>query len=179
MNHDRYEDTYIAGILGAVRTIALVGASANISRPSFFVVKYLAAKGYQVHPVNPGLAGQEIAGHRVYGALDEVPAPVDMVDIFRNSEAALEVTREAIRLKDGLGIKVVWMQLSVRNDAAAAEAEAAGLQVVMNRCPKIEYGRLSGEIGWMGVNANVVSSRRPLLGSGVQNQVIAGGIRRP
>jgi predicted CoA-binding protein len=178
MNHDRYDDAYVAGILGGIRRVALVGASASINRPSFFVLKYLAAKGYTVFPVNPGLAGQEIAGQRVYGALADVPAPVEMVDIFRNSEAALDVTRDAIRLKDTLGVKVVWMQLSVRNDAAAAEAEAAGLRVVMNRCPKIEYGRLSGEIGWMGVNGGVVSSRRPLLGAGVQNQLIGGATRR-
>ncbi|MDP1907045.1 MAG: CoA-binding protein, partial [Hyphomicrobium sp.] len=127
-----------------------------------------------VRPINPGLAGKEILGCPVYGSLADVPGPVDMVDIFRNSEAALEVTREAIRDKDRLGLKVVWMQLSVRNDAAATEAEAAGLKVIMNRCPKIEYGRLSGEIGWMGVNAGVVSSRRPLLGAGVQNQVLFG-----
>lgn len=178
MNHDRYDDGHIAGILTEVRTVAMVGASANINRPSFFVIKYLMGKGYTVHPINPGLAGKEIQGARVYGALGDVPGPVDMVDIFRNSEAALEVTREAIREKDRLGLKVVWMQLSVRNDQAAAEAEAAGLKVVMNRCPKIEYGRLSGEIGWMGVNAGVVSSRRPLLGAGVQNQLI-GGLKRP
>jgi predicted CoA-binding protein len=177
MQHDRYDDSYIAGILSTVRTIAMVGASANISRPSFFALKYLVGKGYTVHPINPGLAGQQIAGQHVYASLAEVPAPVDMIDIFRNSEAALEITREAIALKDRLGLKIVWMQLSVSNDQAAAEAEAAGLKVVMNRCPKIEYGRLSGEIGWMGVNAGVVSSRRPLLGAGVQNQVIAG--RRP
>jgi len=173
MNHDRYEDTYIADVLNETRSIAMVGASANINRPSYFALKYLVGKGYNVHPINPGLAGKKIAGQTVYAALADVPVPVDMVDIFRNSEAALEVTREAIRLKDRLGLKTVWMQLSVRNDEAAAEAEAAGLRVVMNRCPKIEYGRLSGEIGWIGVNAGVMSSRRPLLGSGVQNQVIA------
>jgi len=174
MNHDRYyEDAYIASVLGEMRTIALVGASANISRPSYFVLKYLMAKGYRVYPVNPALTGKEIGGQRVYASLEELPAPVDMVDIFRNSDAALEVTRDAIRLKDCLELKLIWMQLSVRNDEAAAEAEAAGLEVVMDRCPKIEYGRLSGEIGWMGVNAGVVSSRRPLLGSGVQNQIIA------
>jgi len=172
MNHDRYDDAYIAEVLNETRSIAMVGASANINRPSYFALKYLVGKGYRVHPVNPGLAGKEIAGQRVHGTLEEVPAPVDMVDIFRNSEAALEITREAIRLKDRLGIKTIWMQLSVRNDEAAAEAEAAGLRVVMNRCPKIEYGRLSGEIGWMGVNAGVMSSRRPRLGSGVQNQII-------
>ncbi|MDX2155166.1 MAG: CoA-binding protein [Hyphomicrobiaceae bacterium] len=178
MSHDHYDDTVISGILSRTRTVAMVGASANINRPSYFVIKYLLGKGYAVHPINPALAGKEILGQRVYGSLAEVPGPIEMVDIFRNSEAALEVTREALREKDRLGLKVVWMQLSVRNDQAAAEAEAAGLDVVMNRCPKIEYGRLSGEIGWMGVNPGVVSSRRPVLGTGVQNQVL-GGIRRP
>jgi uncharacterized protein len=173
VNHDRYDDDYIAGILGSVRTVALVGASANMNRPSYFVIKYLGGKGYTLHPVNPGLAGQSILGHTVYASLADVPAPVDMIDIFRNSQAALEITREAIAHKDRLGLKVLWMQLSVRNDEAAAEAEAAGLQVVMNRCPKIEYGRLSGEIGWAGVNAGVISSRRPVLGVGLQNQRIA------
>lgn len=177
MQHDRYDDTYIADILSEVKTIAMIGASANISRPSYFALKYLIGKGYTVVPVNPGLAGKEIFGQPVYATLPDVPAPVHMVDIFRNSQAALEITREAIALKDRLGIKVIWMQLSVSNEIAAAEAEAAGLKVVMNRCPKIEYGRLSGEIGWMGINAGVVSSRRPLLGAGVQNQVI-NGIRR-
>lgn len=176
MTHDSYSDDFISGILGSVKTVALIGASANINRPSYFVLKYLGAKGYDVHPVNPGLAGQSILGRTVYAQLADVPAPVDMIDIFRNSEAALAITRDAIALKDKLGIKVIWMQLGVRNDAAAAEAEAAGLTVVMNRCPKIEYGRLSGEIGWAGVNAGVISSRRPLLGSGVQNQII--GIKR-
>ena len=173
MNHDSYGDDYIAEILGSVKTVAMVGASANVNRPSYFVMKYLAAKDYTPIPVNPGLAGKEILGARVYGALAEVPQPVDMVDVFRNSEAALEVTREAIRLKDKLGIKVIWMQLTVRNDAAATEAEAAGLQVVMNRCPKIEYGRLSGEIGWAGVNAGVLTSKRAVLGAGLQNQRLA------
>ncbi len=173
MNHDRYDDDYIAAILGDVKTVALVGASANMNRPSYFVTKYLAAKGYTPIPVNPGLAGQEILGHIVYATLADVPGQVDMVDIFRNSEAALEVTREAIRLKDKLGLKVVWMQLTVRNDQAAADAEAAGLRVVMNRCPKIEYGRLSGEIGWAGVNAGVLTSKRPRLGIGFQNQRIS------
>jgi uncharacterized protein len=173
MNHDSYTDPYIAEVLAQVKSIAMVGASAASNRPSYFAMKYLLGKGYQVIPVNPTLAGQEIQGRTVYAALADVPPPVDMVDIFRNSAAALEVVREAVRLKDKLSIKVVWMQLGVRNDAAAAEAEAAGLKVVMNRCPKIEYGRLSGEIGWAGVNAGMLSSRRPLLGGrGVQNHVI-------
>jgi predicted CoA-binding protein len=175
MVHDSYTDDYIAGILGRARTIAMVGASGTSNRPSYFAMKYLLGKGYRVIPVNPGLAGQEVLGQPVFAALAEVPAPIDIVDIFRSSEAALELTREAIRLKGGLGIKVVWMQLGVRNDEAAAEAEAAGLLIVMNRCPKIEYGRLSGELGWAGVNAGGISSKRPLLGGrGVQNHVIAG-----
>ena len=174
MNHERYSDPYIAGILGDAKTIAMVGASAVTNRPSYFAMKYLLGKGYRVMPINPGQAGKEILGQRVYASLEEVPPPVDIVDIFRSSDAALEVTREAIRLKDKLGVKVVWMQLGVRNDEAAAEAEAAGLQVVMNRCPKIEYGRLSGEIGWAGVNARTLSSRRPLLsGRGVQSHVLS------
>jgi hypothetical protein len=173
MNHDRYDDAYIADILSTIRHVALVGASANTSRPSYFVLKYLLAKGYQVTPVNPGLAGQDLLGRKVAGSLADITGSIDMVDIFRASDAALDVTREAIALKDKLGLQVVWMQLGVRNDEAAALAEAAGLRVVMNRCPKIEYGRLSGEIGWAGVNAGVLTSRRPLLGTGVQNQRIA------
>jgi predicted CoA-binding protein len=175
MSHDRYTDEYIAGILGRAAVIAMVGASATNNRPSYFAMKYLLGKGYRVIPVNPGLAGQQILGQPVFAALADVPPPVDIVDVFRSSAAALEIAREAIRLKDKLGIKVVWMQLGVRNDEAAAEAEAAGLNVVMNRCPKIEYGRLSGEIGWAGVSAGGISSRRPLLsGRGVQSHVIAG-----
>ena len=173
MNHDRYSDDYIAGILRAARVFAFVGASANSSRPSYFAMKYLLGKGFRVIPVNPGLAGKEILGQKVVASLAEIDGHVDLVDIFRNSEAALEVVREAIALKDKLNLKVIWMQLAVRNDVAAAEAQAAGLKVVMNRCPKIEYGRLSGEIGWAGVNAGMVSSRRPQLGAaGVQNHVI-------
>ena len=169
MNHDSYSDPFIAGILGSARVIAMVGASAGTNRPSYFAMKYLLGKGYRVIPVNPTLAGKEILGQRVYGSLADVLAPVDIVDIFRNSAAALEVVREAIRLKETLGIKVVWMQLGVRNDEAAAEAEAAGLQVVMNRCPKIEYGKLSGEIGWNGVNSGVLSSKKPVMRGGFQS----------
>jgi uncharacterized protein len=173
MNHNSYDEPYIAGILVEVKTIAMVGASANISRPSYFAMKYLLGKGYTVIPVNPSLAGQEVLGQRASGSLDDIEQPVDMIDIFRNSEAALEITRACIRLKDKLRLKVIWMQLSVRNDQAAREAEAAGLKVVMNRCPKIEYGRLSGEIGWAGVNAGVISAKRPQLGTnGVQNHVL-------
>ena len=172
MNHNRYDDAAIAKILSGVRTIAMVGASANTSRPSFFVLKYLVAKGYRVIPINPGLAGQEIGGQKVVASLADLTGPIDMIDIFRNTDAALDVVREAIPLKNKLDLKVIWMQLGVRNDTAAAEAEAAGLTVIMNRCPKIEYGRLSGEIGWSGVSSGVLSSRRPLLGPGVQSQRI-------
>lgn len=174
MNHDTYADPYIAAILAEAKTIAMVGASAASNRPSYFAMKYLLGKGYEVIPVNPTLTGQQIQGRKVFAALADVPGLVDIVDIFRNSAAALDVVRETIRLKDKLGIKVIWMQLGVRNDQAGAEAEAAGLKVVMNRCPKIEYGRLSGEIGWAGVALGTLSSKRPLLGGrGVQNHVIA------
>jgi predicted CoA-binding protein len=174
-SHDHYSDELIARILEEARAFALVGASVNPSRPSCFVMRYLLGKGYAVRPVNPQHAGKEILGRRVFASLAEVPPPIDIVDVFRNSAAALDVTREAIRLKDALGIKVVWMQLGVRNDQAATEAEAAGLIVVMDRCPKIEYARLSGEIGWAGVNSDRLSNRRPTLAArGVQSQVLAG-----
>jgi uncharacterized protein len=169
MNHDSYSDAYIIGILARYRTIAMVGASPTTSRPSYFAMKYLKEKGFRVIPVNPGQAGKELLGERVYASLAEIGEPVDIVDIFRSSDAALDVTKEAI----GLGAKVVWMQLGVRNDEAARLAEAAGLQVVMNRCPKIEYGRLSGELGWAGVNSRRVSAKRPVLGpKGLQHRVL-------
>lgn len=173
MNHDTYSDDYIANILSSARSFAFVGASSNTSRPSYFAMKYLLGKGYTVIPVNPGLAGQTLLGMTVAASLDDITQPIDIVDIFRNSDAALGITRGAIRLKDKLALKTVWMQLGVRNDEAAAAAEAAGLTVVMNRCPKIEYGRLSGEIGWAGVNSNTISSIKPKLSPrGVQSYVI-------
>ncbi len=132
-------------------------------------MKYLKAKGFRVIPVNPGHAGQQLLGETVYASLADIEDKVDIVDIFRNSQAALAITREAIRI----GAKVVWMQLGVRNDEAAAIAEQAGLKVVMNRCPKIEYGRLSGELNWAGVYSRRLSSRRPMLGAkGVQHRVL-------
>ena len=171
MNHDAYPDAYIREILKSVKTVALVGASHKPERPSFIVLKYLKDRGYEVFPINPGLAGQEILGRRVYGSLAEVPGPVDMVEIFRNSKAAGPITDEALALNPPP--KVVWMQLSVRNDEAAAKAEAAGAKVVMNRCPKIEYGRLSGEIGWQGINSRILSARKPVLaGKGFQKLTI-------
>jgi len=167
MNHDSYPDAYIRGILKSVKTIALVGASQNPARPSWIVMKYLLERGYDVIPINPGLAGQELLSKPVYRTLKDIPHPVDMVEIFRNSAAAGPITDEALTLEPLP--KVLWMQLSVRNDEAAAKAEAAGLQVVMNRCPKIEFGRLSGEISWQGVNSRVLSAKKPVLaGKGFQ-----------
>ena len=168
MDHDSYPDSYIAGILQEAKSFALVGASANTVRPSYFVLKYLLAKGYRVFPVNPGLAGGEILGQKVFANLAALEQPVDVVDIFRNSDAALGIVREALALKERLGIRIIWMQLGVRNDEAARLAEEAGIKVVMNRCPKIEYGRISGEIAWAGVNNGMLSSRKPvILGHGL------------
>ena len=174
VDHDNYDNAYLKAILCGNKRIAMVGASSNRHRPSSFVLKYMLGKGFDVMPINPGHVGKEFHGALVYGALADVPAPAEIVDVFRNSEAALGVTRDAIALKDKLGIKVIWMQLGVRNDVAAAEAEAAGLKVVMNRCPKIEYGRLCGESGWMGVNAGMISSRpQKLVAGAVQSHKLA------
>ena len=169
MNHDAYSDAYIRDILLGHRVIAMVGASPNPSRPSYFAMKYLQAKGFRVIPVNPGQAGKILLGETVYASLRDIPDAVGIVDIFRNSEAALGITRDAI----AIAAKVVWMQLGVRNDDAAKLAEDAGLKVVMNRCPKIEYGRLSGELAWAGVNSRLLSSKRATLAkTGVQHRVI-------
>jgi predicted CoA-binding protein len=167
MNHDSYDNDYIAGILNSVKTIAIVGASANDVRPSFFVTKYMIDKGFAVFPVNPGHAGKELLGRMTYRSLADIPEPIDMVDIFRASAAVPPIAEEVLALKPLP--KVVWMQLTVRNDEVAAKLEAAGIKVVMNRCPKIEYGRLSGEIGWNGVNSGVLSSKKPIMRSGFQS----------
>ena len=150
-----YSDAKIRRILATVRTIAMVGASTNWNRPSYFVMKYLQGKGYRVIPVNPTAAGQELQGEQVYASLRDIPDKIDMVDIFRASEAVPPIVEDAI----AIGAKVVWMQLGVRNDAAAARAEAAGLDVIMNRCPKIEFGRLGGELSWSGVNSGIIRNR--------------------
>jgi len=158
-----YSDDLIKSILRSTKTIAMVGASGNEMRPSYFAMKYLSDKGFLIHPINPGMAGKQILGRTVYGSLKDVPAPVDMVDIFRASDAAPAIVDEALAEKDRLGVKTIWMQLGIVNEEAAAKARAAGLNVIMDRCPKIEYGRLSGEIGWMGVNRRVIDNRKPLL----------------
>ena len=172
MNHDAYDNAYISGILNEVKTVAMVGASANEVRPSFFVMKYLLGKGFSVFPVNPGHAGKAILGRITYAKLADIPEPIDMVDIFRASSAVPPIVDEVLRL-DPLP-KVIWMQLTVRDDAAAAKAEEAGIRVVMNRCPKIEYARLSGEIGWNGVNSGILSSKKPILRHGFQSFGIRG-----
>jgi uncharacterized protein len=176
MNHDSYEPDYIRGILQDTKTIALIGASNNTVRPSYFVMQYLLNKGYEVTPVNPGLAGQELLGRKVFATLADVPYPVDMADIFRNSEAAGSIVEEVLAL--ATKPKVVWMQLGVRNDAAAAKAEAAGLKVVMNRCPKMEYGKLSGEWAWVGGNSGLISSRQQTMHASGKVQSLGLGPKR-
>src|SRR5215471_10889464 len=159
-DHDHYPDGLLRKVLGSVRTIAMVGASPDWHKASSFAMKYLQSKGYRVIPVNPRAAGRSILGETCYARLADIPQDetgrIDMVDVFRNSAAAGPLADEAI----AIGAQVLWMQLGVRNDAAAARAEAAGLTVIMNRCPKIEYGRLNGELSWGGFNSRIISSKR-------------------
>ena len=178
MNHDAYADTYIRGILNTVKTIAMVGVSPKDNRPSYFAFKYLLERGYNMIPVNPGQAGKELLGRKVYARLADIPEPIDMIDVFRAAKHAGPIVEEALALKPRP--QVVWMQLGVRSDEAAAKAEAGSMKVVMNRCPKIEYGRLSSEISWLGVNSRTLSSKRAQLGKGVQRmslnrETTAGG----
>jgi uncharacterized protein len=179
MHHDNYPDSYIRGILNTVKSIAMVGVSANASRPSYFAFKYLLERGYRMIPVNPGLAGHALLSQKTYATLADIPEPIDMVDIFRTSRYALAIVQEALALDPRP--QVIWMQLGVRSDEAADLAGKNGLKVVMNRCPKIEYGRLSSEIAWMGVNTRTLTARKPqLFGRGIQrmalNRVtVAGG----
>jgi O-acetylhomoserine (thiol)-lyase len=155
LNPIPYTDARLRNILSKVRTIAMVGASSNWNRPSYFVMKYLQGKGYRVIPVNPGTAGKDLLGERIYANLREIPDKIDMVDVFRASDAAGPIVDDAI----AIGAKVVWMQLGVRNDEAAAKGEAAGIEVIMNRCPKIEFGRLCGELSWSGVNSGIIRNQ--------------------
>ena len=179
MDHNSYPDAYIRGILNSVKTIAVVGVSSNTVRPSYFVFKYLLERGYRMIPVNPGQAGRELLGQKIYAKLTDIPDPIDMVDVFRSSEHALAIVQEALTLNPRP--KVIWMQLTVRNDEAARLAEENGIKVVMNRCPKIEYGRLSSEIAWMGVNTRTISAKKaPLPTRGIQRlsldrATLAGG----
>lgn len=167
-----YPDDLISSILRSVKTIAMVGATPNTARPAHLVMKYLLGQGFRVIPVNPGQAGKDLLGQKVYASLADIPEPIDMIDIFRRSDAADGIVDEALALDPRP--KVIWMQLGVRNDDAAAKAEAAGLTVIMNRCPKIEFGRLCGEIGWFGVNSRRISSRARQAPSTFQRMRIPG-----
>src|SRR5947208_8514881 len=177
MNHDSYSDDYIREILNGVKTIAMVGASPVNVRPSYFAFKYLSDRGYDMIPVNPGHVGKSLIGKPFVASLSDIGRPIDMVDIFRSSQHIMPVVDEALKLDPPP--KIIWMQLGARDDAAAAKAEAAGVKVVMNRCQKIEYGRLSSEISWMGVNSRTLSSKRapiPTLGMRLSlNRMSVGG----
>jgi predicted CoA-binding protein len=177
MNHDLYDDDYIRGILNSVKSIAMVGASPIDVRPSYFAFKYLVQRGYDMIPVNPGHVGKSLLGRPFVASLTDIGRPVDMVEIFRSSDHIMPVVDEALKLKPLP--KVIWMQLGGRDDLAAAKAEAAGIKVVMNRCPKIEYGRLSSEISWMGVNSRTISAKRaPVPTQGMRlslNRMSVGG----
>jgi predicted CoA-binding protein len=151
-----YPDWQIRRILRDVDTVAMVGASTNWNRPSYFAMKYMQDKGYRVIPVNPRAAGETLLGEEVVASLKDITIPIDMVDIFQRSERVPPVVDEAIEV----GTKVIWMQLTVRHDEAAKQAEDAGITVIMDRCPKIEFARLSGELGWSGINTKVITSRR-------------------
>jgi len=177
MNHDSYSDGYIRGILNTVKTIAMVGASEKENRPSYFAFKYLLERGYSMIPINPGHAGEALLGRRIYARLADVPESIDMVDIFRAARYTVPIIKEALALSPRP--QAVWMQLGIRSDEAAALAETNGLKVVMNRCPKIEYGRLSSEIAWMGVNTRTISAKKTMMSGGIQrlslNRVSAPG----
>ena len=177
MNHDTYSDDYIRGILNSVKVIAMVGASPVDVRPSYFAFKYLVQRGYDMIPVNPGHVGKSLLGRPFVASLRDIGRPLDMIDIFRSSAHIMPVVDEALTLAPLP--KVIWMQLGARDDAAAAKAEAQGIKVVMNRCPKIEYGRLSSEISWMGVNSRTISAKRaPIPTQGMRlslNRTSLGG----
>jgi uncharacterized protein len=177
MNHDAYSDDYIRGILSSVKSIAMVGASPVDVRPSYFAFKYLVQRGYDMIPVNPGHVGKSLLGRPFVASLAEIGRPIDMVEIFRSSAHLMPMVDDALKLSPRP--KVIWMQLGGRDDAAAEKAEAAGIKVVMNRCPKIEWGRLSSEISWMGVNSRTISSKRaPVPTQGMRlslNRMSVGG----
>ena len=156
MNQEDYNDLYLREILLEVKNIAMVGASTNWKRPSYFVMKYLKQKGYRVLPVNPRSEGQEVLGEIVYPSLDAIPVKVDMIDMFRPASEAPDLVLQGSEI----GAHVFWMQLELQNPEAALRAEKEGIKVVMNRCPKIEYSRLFGELGWNGINTGVIFNRR-------------------
>lgn len=154
---ETYEDRFLKTVLNRTKTVAVVGVSTNTVRPSFYVARYMALKGYKVIPINPGHAGKEMFGTTIRASLSEVDEPVDMVDIFRRSEAVPPIVDEA--LEHLTGLKTIWMQIGVQHEEAAAKARAAGVDVIMNRCPKIEYQRLFGELRMGGFATGVISSK--------------------
>ena len=152
----RYDDDLLLRIYRETRTIAMVGASPNWNRPSYFVMRYLQRKGYRVIPVNPRALDAPILGEQVYPDLESVPVRVDAVDVFRRADETPAIGRSAV----AIGARVLWLQLGIRNDDAATLATLGGLTVIQDRCMKIEYGRLSGELAWNGINSRIISSRR-------------------
>ncbi|QYX55741.1 CoA-binding protein [Roseovarius sp. SCSIO 43702] len=154
---ERYDDAWLKAILERTLRIAVVGVSANPVRPSYYVARYLALKGYEIFPVNPGHAGSELFGREVHASLSDIRAEVDMVDIFRRSEHVGPIVDEALAAFPAL--ETIWMQIGVVNEAAAERARARGVDVVMNRCPKIEYQRLFGELRMGGFATGIISSK--------------------
>lgn len=161
-----YTDRHLLDVLGSVKTIAMVGASSKVTRPSFFVLNYLISKGYRVIPVNPGQAGSQVLNETFVASLAEARASaeaagtgIDMVDVFRRPEDAPGIAREAIEI----GAKVLWLQIGVISEEARRIAEEAGLTVIMNHCPKIEYQRLHGEISRGGMNSRIITARKRQL----------------
>lgn len=152
-----YSDAFLKEILRRTKVIAVVGVSLNPVRPSYYVARYLSLRGFRVIGVNPGHAGAQLFGETVRSSIAELPAEVDMLDLFRRSEAVGPLVDEALERLPGL--RTVWMQIGVENAEAAARAEARGIDVVMNRCPKIEYQRLHGELRMGGFNTGVISSK--------------------
>ena len=158
-----YDNAELKKILLNVRTIAMVGASPRPIRPSNSTMKYLLGKGFNVIPVNPSCTDEMIYGQRTYSALSEIKNKIDMINIFRPSKVVGKIVDEAIKTRPKLCFSIIWMQLGVQDDDAAKKASLEGIQVIMNRCPKIEYGRLFGELGWAGVNTGIISSKKRTL----------------
>ncbi len=162
MDNTLYSDSFLRDILRKTKTVAAVGVSANKVRPSWFVSNYLNVRGYRIVPINPGISGQLLFDQLAYEDLSAIPedvGDVQMVDIFRRSEHVLPIVEAAIANLKNRGLSTIWMQIGVVNEEAAKLAEAEGLNVVMNRCPKMEYQRLMGELSWGGVNSGIISSK--------------------
>ena len=154
-----YEDHYIRSILDNTKTIAMIGLSSSWQRPSYFVAKYLLDRGYKVYPVNPREVGKKILNQKVYSSVSEINANIDMVDIFRKSNDVDLIIDDIIKIKPS----TIWMQIGVINFKAAKLAKKNKIDVVMNKCPKIEYGRLSGELSWAGINSGVFHNKRRII----------------